>query len=345
MKKSISVAAAIAIAGGLALAPAPAASASASSLASVPARTADSAPAPQAAAKASIIVQLVSPTKKPLALDGAYVSIATPDFEFVQGRSTNDSGRARFSVPAGVALDIDANKAGYVTGTRHIGDATAGATTVLRVVLPKGASIAGTVRTAAGVVLKGSTVTVFKTNGQWVDSAVSSTKGAYRISGLASGRYRVQFNSRVDDPPRPVVITNYAWNYWKAASWGTANAVVLTQQTSSAAATARKAVNGAVPRGSSIRGEVSIPGLAGGADVGLEPPNFVDRAIGRLNSAGTAFSLKAVKGKYRVYVWGDDETDDMWWYTGDTTPPSRDEDDAKLVSFSGTADLTLRFRP
>lgn len=345
MKKSVfAFVPAVLAAVALAVAPVLPASASVSASGSA-SRSAPASAVRPAAADGTVTVQLVTPAKAALRLAKATVEIYSDDFSILRTKKTNSDGRAKFSLPSGTPLTIYTTRAGFVDSVRHIAGVTAGATSTLRVALPRGATVSGTVVNESSTPLRGSTVSVYSPSGTPLVSTVANAKGIYRITGLSTGSYRVQFNSRVSDSPRPGVITNYAWNYWKKSSWASATPISLKQQTATTAATVRKKINSVVPTGKSIKGALSVAGLSGGADVGLEALNYVDTTFGRLNAAGTAFSVKAVKGKYRVYVWGDDAADDIWWYTGETTPPSHDEDDAKVVTFSGAASITLTFAP
>ena len=298
-----------------------------------------------AAATGKVVVQLVGPAKAALARPGVSVTIANPSFTFSQDKTTSAAGRVRYTVPAGVALSVRAAEPGYVTSARTRVTVRPGQTVTVRVVLAKGASIAGTVYSPGPRPLAGSTVTALTASGDTVASTVTAANGRYKLRGLVSGAYRIQFNSRVEAPPRPAVLAAYVWNYWKAASWASSTPVEVHQQAATKPATARSGVDSVVAVGASIRGKLSLRGLAGGAAVGLEAVNGVDRASGRVNVAGTAFSVKAVAGKYRVWVWGDDASDDIWWYTGERTAPSRDEARARVVSFTGASSKTLTFAP
>jgi hypothetical protein len=295
----------------------------------------------EAATTGKITIQVVNPANKKLMLKNAAVTL-TSGAKVLHG-VTNKVGKVTFRVPAGAKQRISMTKTGYLPFTSKLIKGKAHKVLSLRVPITKGATIAGTVTGEGGTKLSNSIVSVFTTAGTFVTSATTNSVGAYTVSGLKSGKYHVQFNSRSFYDATNTAITGFSSTYWPtAATWANSTAITVKNQGKKTKASVVKAISAVVPVGHSIIGGISIVDVASEGWAGLVGANDSLNTAGPLNGLGTGFNFKVPAGKYKLWV-TNGLTGDLartYWYTGSLLP-SLNPADAAEIDFDGTADTHI----
>ena len=313
-------------------------------IATVPAVAADAATSStQAKVKTGTIqVQVLTPAGKIYKKAGViivYSSGQAGDFA-----KTNSKGIATLKkVPVGskytVGNGYEAHK--YVLVSKSKVKVTSGKTTKVSLKLALAATITGTVVDTDGSALGGVPVAVHGKRGSVF--AFTNSRGAYTVDGLATGSYRVEFNSHASGNPRQ----GYGVSYWKNASTlDSATVLKATQQTSKKAASTLKKINGVVE---------SVPtGIISGV-LNVEDASSVylqNRETGEVlftedvEDVQGGFTATVNAGSYYVFTEvynSDSDTIVNPYYTGNGLAASPDRDDALLVTVTADSHEEISF--
>ena len=144
--------------------------------------------------------------------------------------------------------------------------------------LTTGGSISGAVTLPYGVRPQSISVGVYDLSRRWVATAFLAADGSYKVSGLASGSYRVKFDSL------GATVASQWWENATTQRLGTPVDVISGQDTSN--------INVTLLKGGSISGQVTVP-------EGVTPRNFY---VGVYDSFGTEvrYAYLDATGTYTV---------------------------------------------
>jgi hypothetical protein len=295
-----------------------------------------------------VTVQVTTPSGTPLKVAGIPLLVEGTAIERIG--TTDANGRVEFGTfPVGVSAGVTATPP---DGSIYIGNIGRAIPTNLsspkvtvKLPLPVGARIKGTVRKTSGAVFPSAEVRLLTSSGATILSTTTDVSGRYSFVGLTSGYYRVQFNARgAAASSTPATIDN-SWSYWKTATtWKGAVAIHALQQRIGHSATISTA-NGVVPKGHTLTANLTsgAPTNAVVNVVGLNPTNTFDYTVDSAGLGGPKFVVRLNKGSYRLAVIGYDGTTPFWW-TGNSTIASSNPSDAKYVTFTGMSNVTITFQ-
>jgi hypothetical protein len=289
-----------------------------------------------------VTLQLVSPSGTPLHLDGVTLAVNGDGIE--NEYVTDANGTALLgSFPAGITLGV---MAFLPVGSPYINLQHRGIPTVagtgsltIKLIIPLGASISGTVRSTTGSRVSGAEVRLLTTAGSLHSTTTTDARGVYYFRGLGTSKYRVQFNARGTSAWLNQPAVTYGWQFWKStSSWSGADSISVRQQSASYTATKKTGVNAKLLRGKAL--VASVITAPAGASVTIEGMGSVNQFTWVTSPAATdqAFTVRLNKGYYRIAVTGYDGTTAFWW-TGSSTLASADHAAAKKFYFSGSKTL------
>ena len=310
------------------------------------------APAPAfAAGTGTVVIQLVKPSGSAAPISGLFEDIYylhNGTVAYSHGTNSNSTGVVTFTnVPAVSNLILTTAGNSTYLATKKTGvKLGSGKTVHLNVKKPVGASIQGTLTKTGGSAVVGATVAVFTKHGKLVGDATTSVTGGYQVTPLATGKYRVQFNSRVEGSDTGPA-SGYNWSYWKnTTSWSSSKSVSVTQQTSKAPASHLNNINGSVAQKFVLTADVEFSGSQSNADVEIVSQHSAEDFSSKVNAAGTSFQLYLNTGKYRIAILGAFDPimgqEPVYWYRADNKGPTEDENKATWISF-GTGNKTIKF--
>ncbi len=294
-----------------------------------------------------ITIQLTTPSGAPLRLAG--VSLAVNGDGVEMAPETDANGQAVLGqFVAGISLGVMAQ---LPAGTKYLDlqhraiPTNPGPNPVtVKLPIPVGASISGTVRSAAGSRIAGAEVRLLSTGGAMLGTTTTSASGVYSFKALPTGMYRVQFNARGTSSWTNPAVVNYGWQFWHgSSSWAGADSIALKQQTATGGAWAKTGINGTLAKAKSLVGTVKVAPAS--STVVIEGVDVANRfswvtTPGATPSAAQTFSTRLGKGYYRVGVIGYDGTTVFWW-TGSSTIASPAHAAAKKFYFSGVSNVAL----
>jgi hypothetical protein len=251
-------------------------------------------------------------------------------------------GTATFDVPQGDEADISTSGGPEYLATynpRKIGGGPVG----ISVKTIHGAVVTGHVTDPAGVSMPGVIVTAFDHQGFRATAATTDAAGNYRIVGLFSDTYRIQFNTRSD--AGSAVQSNYVWNYWKGAtSWAKSTAFSLKQQGATTPYTTKTAVNDALLVGHTMTVSTAFktPTDYAGATVLFFPIHHgqADLVTTKLNADGTSSIARLAPNTYNVEIF---TPNNNWYWTGNGKHVTANREKAKLIGFDGTQNIRILF--
>jgi hypothetical protein len=212
--------------------------------------------------------------------------------------------------------------------------------------MTKGATISGHVSQPSGKgPLANAIVNALNKGGGLVGSATTGPIGQYTLGPLPSGTYRLQFNAHAT--PTNYAQTNYVWNYFKQSdTWKGVKPIVLHQQTASASASKKTGVNDVVRAGHTltIKNQMTVAGADfSNAYVTMFDGTEADYVDDQLNSAGTQWKGRLVKGSYIIEMFTVDEQHDYYW-RGNGVAPTKKFSLAKKYTFTDKANATITFK-
>jgi hypothetical protein len=295
----------------------------------------------------TVVVQLTSPNGKTLAVGGTAITLSKGS-SYVNHQSTNSSGIATFTaVPPSVKLTATlAATSTHIVVTKTGIEVGSNKSVTVKIHDPLGGSIAGTVFRPGGIGLATADVVALDTKGRVVSYTTADSSGNYTLAPLASGSYRVEFNTRLEG--MDMDNESYGWSYWGGAtSWTKAKTLKVHQQSATKSASVSAAINGSVVFGGALGAQVNFPSGFGNAKIVVEATHISDSFTDQLNSAGTGWDEFMNPGSYRLGIVGPKNaiTGDTptYWYTGDTTAPSTDASRAQVIHFTGLQNVTVEF--
>jgi hypothetical protein len=295
-----------------------------------------------AATTGRITVQLVAPSGHKLTLKAQQVT-ATAGNTVIHG-VTNRAGKVVFALPAGSKQAFSATRTGYLAALSKLKTVKAGHTLGLKLKLTKGATLSGTVLKSTGGALSGAIVGAYTAAGKYVASGITNAKGAYKIVGLKSGSYHVQFNGKSFYDTTSSAVTDFTTAYWKNASgWSSSAVVTVHNQGKKSAASAIKRISSTVGTGHSILSSLSIANILSNGWVGLKGVNDATSSAAQLpDGLLTGVGFRVPAGDYKMWVTNglSGALARTYWYTGGLLP-STNEADAQTIHFTGTADLSI----
>ena len=317
-----------------------------------------SVPAPAlAAGTGNLTVQVVTPNGAPLQVTGLNIQVYEGN-DFNTGGNTDSSGKLPFSgIPASSKIRvvyIPASGSGYLSKTLTNVKLSTGQTKTVDIVAAKGATVSGKITAgSAQTALNGADVALLTSKGYVADYATSDSSGDFTISGIASGSYRIQFNTRQEHITQSAQ-TSFAWSYW--AGTGKASTLKLASgkklkvsaQTAHAPASAITGITGSVSNSILVNGAVSYWSPASGhagQRVDFVATTAADSFSTLLNSAGQ-LATPVVPGKYKISIQGDEDTIlavfPEYWYVSNTKGPAATESKASWVTV-GTSSKSIAF--
>jgi hypothetical protein len=295
----------------------------------------------------TVTVQLTSPNGKALAVSGTTVILARA-LSYADHEGTNSSGVATFTnVPSNVKLTAKLEPTNTRISVTKTGiEVHAGKTVTVKIHDAVGGSIAGTLTRPGGVAFTTAVVVALDTSGRVVSYTTTDSAGAYTLVPLPSGTYRVEFNSRLEGIDTDN--SSFGWSYWGGAtSWSHAKTLKVHQQSATKAATSWTAVNGSVAVGSTLAAAVNFPSGFDYAKFVVDATHAGDSFDDQLNASGTDWIEYMNPGSYRLGIVGAKNAitgvTPTYWFTGETTAPTTNESDAKVIVFTGTANVTVHF--
>jgi hypothetical protein len=304
-----------------------------------------------ASAPGTVTVQLVKPSGAKLAVAGIDETLLYRHNGTVLWAhfSVSDStGKATFpSAPAGVHLNLStSSNSTYLSAAKGGIVAKAGKSVAVKLSVAVGATIGGILTKTGGLPIPGATVALFDPHGRRVGVGTTSAAGAYQITSIRSGKYKVEFNSRVVTSQSPAA-TNMSWSYWKGSTnWSTAKYLTVKQQTAHAAASHPANINGFVSGQFVLTVGVTLTGNQGSADVLVVSQHSAENFTTKVDAAGTSFQSYLNAGKYRIAIIGAYDpvvaASPVYWYRGEFTGPTLSESKAAWVTF-GSGNKTIHF--
>jgi len=320
----------------------------ATGLALVPAVTA------QAASNGIISVQLVDQAGKPWKVGEIAVSINSTTSNYYRQATSDYRGIVTFkSVPTSARLTVQAHpeyNMWYVGGAKGNVTVSKNKTTKVAVKVAMGGSVSGIIRTSAGVPLAQSKVTLLTTTGAYVQEKTTDESGYYKFSGLRTGTYKLQFNSR------QYVNTNaartYSWAYWGApdGDWSAAKTISIVHQGAKVKPSALTKGNITLPRGTTVTASLAEANPGGQIEVKRYINGvYFDKeySIVPLAEGGQSVQVRLAPGTYIVgvpYQVGGSRP--MMYYTGEGQALTEDFNAAVPVEVPKSADgaqLSLTF--
>lgn len=247
----------------------------------------------------TVSIQLINPARKALKKSGIRAVLFASNGDTKEAKS-NSKGVITFKKvskgSAGLLVYSAANV--YFPAFKESLTVTAGKTKKLSIKLTAAATISGTVKDATGAVVKGLLVIAYDKYGDAASSAITSSKGTYKLTGLTSASYRVAFNPT---DPTSTDDSEYTSTFWKNASTlDSATKIKVAKQTSKKSASAVKKVNGTVEKlvvgPSHIAGTTSI---VGADSVSILDAGTHEQVVG-IPLADGAYSIAVEPGDYIV---------------------------------------------
>ncbi|WP_181038463.1 S-layer family protein [Arthrobacter sp. ZGTC131] len=173
--------------------------------------------------------------------------------------------------------------------------------------LAMGASISGTVTAPAGLDPNAGQVNFVLPDGNWENSVQIGADGAYKVTGLPAGTYKVQFSGN----------SGGSLDQWYAGASSEATATPVTL----AAGEDRTGIDAILVKGASISGKVTAPAGVNPASIqatvyqaGGTNPNYV--ASSSVNDDGTYKVAGLPSGSYKVQFAGYNTGALVQWYAG-----------------------------
>jgi hypothetical protein len=251
-------------------------------------------------------------------------------------------GTASFDVPQGDEAYISTSGGPeYLTtyNPRKIG----GGPVAISVKTIHGAVVTGHVTDPSGASVPGVIVSACDHQGFCGYNTTTDAAGNYRMVGLFSDTYRIQFNRRSD--AGSAVQSNYVWNYWKGAtSWAKSAAFTLKQQGAKTAYTTKTAVNDALLVGHTMTVSTAFktPTDYAGATLLFFPIHHgqADLITTKLNDEGTSGIARLAPNTYLVEIFTPNAD---WWWTGNGKHVTHDPSHAKPLGFDGTQNIRILF--
>jgi hypothetical protein len=316
-------------------------------------------PAPAfATGTGTLKLELETPAGTPLPLTNVDTDVFHQHGEFdtyFNELQTNGLGQVTYTgVPAGVHLTVNAfSNSAYVGSSKSDLEVTSGHTLTVKLVYAFGATVNGTL--ISGGPLSGADVALLGASGKLHYYATTNGSGAFSITGVKSGTYRVQFNSRKVHS-QTFAALNAGWSYWNGATsqstrnWISANTLTVVQQTAHAGPST-KTVSGAVGALYTLSGDVEYWSPASshaGQDVQIVGTYAADSFDTKLNGSGELYTWLN-PGKYRVAIDGDFDTITgvlpVYWYKSDAEGPATSESSATWITFAGNKSIDFIKKP
>jgi hypothetical protein len=179
----------------------------------------------------------------------------------------------------------------------------------INAVLVRGGSISGTITAPAGLEPNAGQVNFVRPDGNWENSVQIDADGAYKVTGLPAGTYKVQFSGN------PGALEHW---YAGATSFETATSLTL------AAGQELTGIDAALVMGASVSGTVTAPaGVNLGSiqatvyQAGGTNPNYV--ASSQVNADGTYKVAGLPTGSYKVQFAGYNTGTLEQWYAGSSS--------------------------
>jgi hypothetical protein len=302
-----------------------------------------------AAATGELVIQLVTPSHAPVKAGGINVILQErtgSKLTYSTGGMTDSNGQLPIgSLPPSSKITIwfDAQQ-GFVEGTTSGIKLASGQTRSVNLVAAQGASVSGTVTEGqTPTPLAGAHVSLLNSKGAVEADAATDGSGNYSITGVSSGSYRVEFNSRFEQP-NSAAAQNFTWSYWdgvgkeSALKWTSAKTITLKQQSSHSGATAAIGLGGQAFENDVVRGTVSYwspESSHAGQRVEFVAQHAADSFTTELGSDGN-LSVQVNPGKYKIAIMGDYDTilavTPYYWYVSDTHGPATSESKASWVT-------------
>jgi len=291
-----------------------------------------------AAELATVTVQLSTPSGAKLEVANVFVRVsnAVPGSTFINSGLTNASGRVNLVVPGDVltrVLTFPSLK--YLPSEEVIVWAPAGAKVMAKVVLAKAATVSGAVKNKAGRAIPNAIVRAVNADGVTAGESTTSARGKYKIKGLPSGTYRIQFNSRSAGVGVTSPTKQYVWSYWKGSHWDSADLLKVKQQTAKSAASAKTGINGVLRKGQKLFVYTENLMILNTHVIGRNPAETFVTSL---------TDTRLAKGTYQIQISvPNGESVGQVFYMGDNITPGFDQNAAVPIVFTGTEPLSIYF--
>ena len=300
----------------------------------------------------ALTVFLVTPNKVKLSLPDIPVYLVdSGGYEAGSGR-TSSAGRITFSrVPAGTySVRAWPPPGVYLGHLRTKVIVTAGQHEFVVAVMRHGATIEGRAQTASGADLSNALVVARGRSTATIVTTTTDNVGNYRLVGLPTDSYSIQFNARPDGVPVPIhPLMSYDWSFWgdEPAQPGLLHRIWVTEERGPVAESRITGVDGTVHEGVTLSAIVRPQGTTNfkNATVYVYGEGWGASFRTQVDKYGGGFGTVLVAGNYRFMMVGISPTgkEIEYWYTGESTPPSQKASDASTVRFAGTAPRTITF--
>lgn len=316
-------------------------------------------PAPAFASGAGTLkLELVTPAGAPLPLMNVDTDVYHQHGEldtYFNELQTNSLGQVTYTgVPAGVHLTVNAfSDSTYVGSAKSDLEVTSGHTLTVKLTYSVGATVNGTL--VSGGPLPGADVALLSGSGKLHYWATTNGSGVFSITGVKSGTYFVQFNSRKEHSQTAAAL-GADWTYWNGPTsqstvhWTSANSITVKQQTAHAGPST-KTVSGSVGELYTLSGDVQYWSPAtshAGQIVQFVGTHAADSFDTRLTAGGALYTWLNL-GKYRVGIEGDFDsitgTLPIYWYKSDTAGPATSESSATWINFTGNKSIEFIKKP
>jgi hypothetical protein len=298
-------------------------------------------PAPAfAASTGTIHVQALSPAGKPLHVDGLLFSaesVKGAPVDYLEGNYGDANGSLTFTgVPVGEKITVWGYANPLYLNTKKFSVTVAdGATRSVSLTFIKGGAVSGTVTASGATPPYGTRVAVLTMAGKLVADYPLYNTASYSLTGLPTGTYIIQFNSRKSEGTLDQYLQ--AWSYWPhTTDVLKAKAIHVKQQGAHTAATVTRKISGAIGAGVTLSGSVAFGSGYGNRTMSVVASHAPDSFPYHLGSAGNGFSTPVNPGKYRIGIQGDYDpisgTTPTYWYVSDSKPPTQSESHAAWVT-------------
>lgn len=299
--------------------------------------------------KGTVKVQLQTPKAKDFKAKN-FVIIANNSKKKVVGRDrTNSHGLAEFDLAPGkytFTVATYLTKYEYARNTSTVIGISRGQVKTIGIKVYKGAVVTGKVMTPTGFALKGATVAAVTAKGEVLGMTTSDKKGKYRLAGLPTGKYAIEFNYRSYDDGKNKAALNYAWSFYKGTTAANAKKIKVYQQNKYAAATKTTGISGPVRKGSTVLVVLAQKNGSAGRllvdHISATGSYIQSGSVYAPFKNGTSAKVRVVDGKYRLGVV---YAGISYYYTGEYQTLTSDPAAATLYTYINGAPAGAHFGP
>ncbi len=297
----------------------------------------------------TIKVRLTTPSNGNFLHKGFVVTASGMTHNVYKEAKTNSLGVAALRVPPGkYTITVATYRSDYRYAVVHQDyiAISRGQVKTIGMKMYIGAKVSGKVLTPTGFALTGASVAAVTKKGVVMGLTTSDKHGVYRLAGLPTGSYAIEFNQRSYDDGTSKVIANYAWSYYKGSSLATAHYIRVYQQNKYASATTTTGISGPVTKGTTLAVALTQKNSSKGRllvdHIGSKGQYLQDGSVYAPFVGGTSAKVRLESGKYRLGVVYAGVT---YYYRGDGLMLTKSVAKATTYTYIGSSSLAVTFGP